>query len=155
MRPVAAWLADYAAEHRTRGNRICHFVGMPLIVLGVLGLLARLGIDLGGGVRLDLAMAVGAAAIAFYGVLSTRLAILALLAAIGLYAAGLMLPLWAVAGAFVVGWILQIVGHAVYEKNRPALLDNVVHLLIGPLYLLNALAAVVPVDDDPSRAPSA
>jgi uncharacterized membrane protein YGL010W len=155
MRPVEDWLADYAAGHRTRGNEICHFVGMPLIVVGTLGLLARVALVFEGGVRLDLAMAVAACAIAFYGVLSARLAFLALLAAIGLYAWGLMLPLAAVASAFVAGWILQIVGHAVFEKNRPALLQNAVHLLIGPLYLLNRLAAVVPPEprgDAPSKS---
>ena len=43
------------------------------------------------------------------------------------------------AAAFVVGWIFQAVGHAVYEKNRPAFFRNLLHLLVGPLFLINEL----------------
>ena len=48
---------------------------------------------------------------------------------------------WALA-LFVVGWILQFVGHAV-EGNQPAFFRNPVYLLVGPLWLVRrALAAV-------------
>ncbi len=40
---------------------------------------------------------------------------------------------WAIA-AFVAGWILQFVGHA-YEGKSPAFLTNLVHLLVGPLWV--------------------
>ena len=43
---------------------------------------------------------------------------------------------------FVVGWVLQFVGHAI-EGNSPAFFRNPVYLLIGPLWLVRrALAAV-------------
>jgi uncharacterized membrane protein YGL010W len=44
--------------------------------------------------------------------------------------------------AFAVGWIFQGVGHAVYEKNRPAFFRNLLHLLVGPLFLMNELLKV-------------
>ena len=48
---------------------------------------------------------------------------------------------WALA-LFVVGWILQFVGHAI-EGNQPAFFRNPVYLLIGPLWLARrALSAV-------------
>jgi uncharacterized membrane protein YGL010W len=43
---------------------------------------------------------------------------------------------------FVVGWILQFVGHAI-EGNQPAFFKNPVYLLIGPLWLLRRAAAAV------------
>jgi uncharacterized membrane protein YGL010W len=44
---------------------------------------------------------------------------------------------WTVSlGVFVFGWILQFVGHSVYEKRSPAFLKNFVHLLVGPLWIL-------------------
>ena len=43
------------------------------------------------------------------------------------------------AGFFVVGWILQFVGHAI-EGNRPAFFKNPVYLLVGPLWLLRRVA---------------
>jgi uncharacterized membrane protein YGL010W len=36
---------------------------------------------------------------------------------------------------FVVGWILQFIGHA-FEGNRPAFFSNPVYLLVGPLWLV-------------------
>ena len=44
--------------------------------------------------------------------------------------------------AFVIGWVFQAVGHAVYEKNRPAFFKNLQHLLVGPLFLVNELLKV-------------
>ena len=48
---------------------------------------------------------------------------------------------WAL-GLFVVGWILQFVGHAI-EGNQPAFFRNPVYLVVGPLWLVRrALGAV-------------
>lgn len=43
------------------------------------------------------------------------------------------------AGLFVCGWVFQLVGHAVYERNRPAFFRNLAHLLIGPLWIARKL----------------
>jgi uncharacterized membrane protein YGL010W len=43
---------------------------------------------------------------------------------------------------FIVGWILQFVGHAI-EGNQPAFFKNPVYLLVGPLWLLRRAASVV------------
>lgn len=48
---------------------------------------------------------------------------------------------WAL-GLFIVGWILQFVGHAI-EGNQPAFFSNPLYLLVGPLWLLRRAAAVV------------
>ena len=39
--------------------------------------------------------------------------------------------------ALIIGWIFQGIGHAVYEKRSPAFTRNLIHLLIGPMFLLN------------------
>ena len=36
---------------------------------------------------------------------------------------------------FIVGWILQFVGHAI-EGNQPAFFKNPIYLLIGPLWVV-------------------
>jgi uncharacterized membrane protein YGL010W len=41
------------------------------------------------------------------------------------------------AAAFALGWIFQAIGHAVYEKSSPAFFRNLVHLLVGPAFLVN------------------
>src|SRR5215210_1848727 len=43
---------------------------------------------------------------------------------------------------FVVGWILQFVGHAI-EGNQPAFLRNPVYLLVGPLWLFRRAATAI------------
>jgi uncharacterized membrane protein YGL010W len=48
---------------------------------------------------------------------------------------------WAL-GLFVVGWILQFLGHAV-EGNQPAFFKNPVYLLVGPLWLIRRLASAL------------
>ena len=48
---------------------------------------------------------------------------------------------WAL-GVFVVGWMLQFVGHAV-EGNQPAFFKNPMYLLVGPWWLLRRAAAAV------------
>ncbi|HEY8130532.1 MAG TPA: Mpo1-like protein, partial [Thermoanaerobaculia bacterium] len=57
--------------------------------------------------------------------------------------AGSALPFWVNVALFVLGWILQFVGHSVYEKRQPAFLTNALHLLVGPLWILNDVVHVV------------
>jgi len=46
---------------------------------------------------------------------------------------------WQVAlGALVFGWVFQLVGHR-FEGSKPKFLENLVYLLIGPLYIFEEL----------------
>ena len=38
-------------------------------------------------------------------------------------------------GLFVVGWVVQLIGHG-FEGRKPAFLDDLVGLLIGPLFVV-------------------
>uniref|UniRef100_UPI0011128825 Mpo1-like protein n=1 Tax=Pararhodobacter sp. CCB-MM2 TaxID=1786003 RepID=UPI0011128825 len=38
-------------------------------------------------------------------------------------------------GLFVVGWIIQFVGHY-YEGRKPAFVDDLVGLVVGPLFVV-------------------
>jgi uncharacterized membrane protein YGL010W len=42
-------------------------------------------------------------------------------------------------GLFVVGWVIQFIGHA-FEGRKPAFVDDLVGLLIGPLFLVAEVA---------------
>ena len=48
------------------------------------------------------------------------------------------------AAAFVVGWIFQGIGHARLRKELAGLLPNLVHLLVGPAYLVNEVLHLRP-----------
>jgi uncharacterized membrane protein YGL010W len=138
MKRVDAMLADYGSHHRTRGNLVCHVFGVTLIVFGIVSMLGsfRLG-------PVTVAEVLIAAVLLYYVTLDFRLA-LGMLAAFALVdLAARAAGDWRIGlGAFVVGWIFQAVGHAVYERNRPAFFKNLVHLLIGPLFLMNELLRV-------------
>ena len=43
---------------------------------------------------------------------------------------------------FVVGWILQFVGHFI-EGNQPAFFRNPIYLLVGPLWLLRRFGSAI------------
>lgn len=143
MQKVDLLLADYAAHHRTGGNVACHFVGIPLIILGLLSMLGTVPIAASPVGAVTAAELLLLLSVAYYLTLDARLAL-------GMAAAGLALDLAARAladwrlglAAFVVGWVFQGIGHAVYEKRSPAFLRNLVHLMVGPIFLVNEVLRV-------------
>lgn len=141
MKTLADQLSNYAAYHRSARNIATHLVGVPMIVLAVTVLLSRPGFQLA-GVTLTPALLAAAAAIIYY--LRLDLAFGLIMAALlglclwcGAWAAQLGTPAWLAlgAGGFVVGWIIQFIGHA-YEGRKPAFVDDLVGLLIGPLFVV-------------------
>lgn len=138
MQNIRAAFADYAAYHQTAGNKWFHRLGIPLIMLTLLGMLARVRFG-----RFDAAMVLIAVAVVYYLLLEWRLAIAMLVVSVAFYVAGAWLPMTINIALFVAGWIFQFVGHAVYEHRQPAFFRNMAHLLIGPLWILNDLLPVV------------
>jgi uncharacterized membrane protein YGL010W len=146
MRPVEALFADYAAYHQTAGNKAFHRLGIPLIMLSLIGMLTQVTLFDAATVRVDLAMIVIAAACAYYFVIEWRLAMAMIAVSIAFYFIGGVIPFWINAGLFVLGWIFQFIGHKVYEHKNPAFFRNFVHLLVGPLWILNDVVPVVKTD---------
>ena len=141
MRAAADLLSQYAQYHRDERNIASHFVGVPMIVFGIGVLLARPAFALGGHalspswVAFALAalwyltrgsLALGAATSAAVG----TLVLLAHGVAYGGIASWLA---WGV-GMFVVGWLIQFAGHC-YEGRKPAFIDDIVGLLVGPMFV--------------------
>lgn len=142
MKRIDALLADYASHHRTRGNLVCHAFGITLIVFGLISFLREVGL----GGDLTLAEAVIAVAFLYYLVLDLPLALAFLGEAILLDVLARVVGDWRVGlAAFVVGWILQGIGHARFEKRSPAFFKNLIHLMVGPVFLLNELLGIRPV----------
>jgi uncharacterized membrane protein YGL010W len=141
MKTLVDNLSQYAAYHRDRRNIATHFIGIPMIVQAVAMFLARPSVE-----WMDLqwsaaSIAVIAGAIYYlrldlrYGAVMSLLLGAALMAAST--AAGLPLGSWLTLGVglFVVGWILQFIGHY-YEGRKPAFVDDVMGLAIGPLFVV-------------------
>ena len=127
---------DYAAFHRTAGNKTCHSFGIPIIVLSSLALLARVPLLSMAGFSVTLAEVMIAAFVLYYLALDRTLAAFMLVAYLALDVGGRFIAPGPAAGLFVFGWILQGVGHYVYEKNSPAFFKNFAHLAVGQLWIL-------------------
>ena len=148
MKTLVDQLSQYAAYHRDPRNLATHVVGVPMIVVAVTTLLSRPQVDIV-GLPWSPAIIVALAAAVFYLRLDARFGatmalLLAASVAFGQWAAGLSAAPWLAwgAGLFVVGWIIQFVGHH-FEGRKPAFVDDVVGLLIGPLFVVAELAFAI------------
>jgi len=134
MQPATVLFEEYGSYHRDPRNRLCHEIGIPLIVLAIEALLRMA--DGAGLVALGLTLVVAA----YYVAIARTAAIPAIAGLVALwFLAGYVTWPWAIA-AFVAGWIFQFVGHA-YEGKKPAFLTNFVHLLVGPLWIGHILTS--------------
>jgi len=160
MKTLTDQLAGYAAYHRDRRNIALHFVGIPLIVLAVEILLSRAAFAIG-PLRTTPAT-IGSAIVALYYLkLDLRLgaimaALLALGAWLGAAVAAQTSQIWLGTGIglFAIGWAIQFVGH-VYEGRKPAFLDDVIGLIIGPLFVVAEALFLLGLRDDLKDALSA
>lgn len=144
MQDVRELFADYAAYHQTAGNKFFHRLGIPMIMLTLIGMLTQVPLFTAGTVRYDAAMLLIAAASAYYFVIEWRLAIAMTAVSIAFYFIGAAIPFWINVAVFILGWIFQFIGHKVYEHKNPAFFRNFVHLLVGPLWILNDIVHFVP-----------
>lgn len=144
MKSVVDQLAMYSCYHRDSRNVITHMVGIPLIVIALLALLSRPQ-WLIGAFYISPAMAIVAAGVIYYLMLDLVLgALMAIMLALTLWfsmwIAALSTPIWLALGIglFVLGWVFQFVGHG-YEGRKPAFVDDIMGLVIGPLFVVAEL----------------
>jgi uncharacterized membrane protein YGL010W len=141
MKAIEENLTQYAAYHRDRRNIATHFVGVPMIVFAVVLALATMSIH-AGSMAVTVAALVCLAASIYY--LRQDLALGAALALvlflmcaasseiIARMSTGAVLGL--AGGVFAVGWALQFLGHK-FEGMKPAFFDDLMQLVIGPLFV--------------------
>ncbi|WP_458378027.1 Mpo1 family 2-hydroxy fatty acid dioxygenase [Pseudomonas fluorescens] len=154
MKSLVDHLSQYAAYHRDPRNIASHFIGIPLIVVAVAVLLSR---PQWAGGWLSPAVLVSLASAWFYVRLEVRLGVL-MTALLGLCVwAGHVLAqqstlVWLASGIgmFVIGWAIQFVGHH-YEGRKPAFVDDVTGLIVGPLFVVVELAFLLGMRRDPKE----
>jgi len=145
MKSLVDHLSQYAAYHRDPRNIASHFIGIPLIVVAVAVLLSRPEWSLV-GLWISPAVVVALASAWFYlrlevklGVLMTALMGLSVWAGHVLAQQSTMVWLSSGLAMFVIGWVIQVVGHH-YEGRKPAFVDDVSGLIVGPLFVVAELA---------------
>lgn len=142
FRPALDLMAQYAAYHRDRRNIATHFVGIPLIVFAVSVLFARVEFSVG-DTPMNAAIVVWAVTALWYltrgnlvlgaatAIVNGVLTALAMTASQGSMTGSLVIGV----GSFVVGWVFQFIGHY-YEGRKPAFVDDLVGLLVGPMFVV-------------------
>jgi uncharacterized membrane protein YGL010W len=152
FRPANVLMVQYAHYHRDRRNIATHLLGVPLIfmAIGIMLTQPEWGVAdrvltpawLVWGVtslwylsRGNLLL--GLATVLVNGLLIASAHVLAPMAAPwGLQHWQLGLAL------FVVGWIIQFVGHY-WEGRKPAFVDDIVGLLVGPMFVVGEVLMAI------------
>ncbi len=162
-------LVDYVEYHRDWWNGIMHVFGIILLFFGSVLPLSTWSVSLF-GIHTSAAVIAALPVLAYWLLLDAALGIGIVVAAVFLLSgAGFLsahlsvMGLWSVTLVLIVAGITcQVVGHRVFERRQPALLDNPTHFLLGPMFVMaklfialgfkNDLAAILRTP--PKQAPS-
>ena len=147
FRPASALLNQYAEYHRDRRNIATHLIGVPIIGVGLGVLLSEPSFVVNGLAITPGWMLVALASLWFVtrGALLLGLATSLIFALVMLIAHRIPTPNLAVwagwgVGLFALGWLIQFVGHY-YEGRKPAFVDDITGLLVGPMFVTLELLA--------------
>ncbi|QSX41608.1 Mpo1 family 2-hydroxy fatty acid dioxygenase [Shewanella cyperi] len=143
MKSAVEQLASYKSVHLNPTNLKTHCVGIPLIIwaAAVWMSLPRLSLPLAGEAPLSTLAAL--LILGYYLLLHWRLALGMVLFGTPLVLSAQWMAAqphapWIAAAAFGIGWVFQLIGHR-FEKAKPAFLEDLNQLLIGPLFLMAEL----------------
>lgn len=135
-------IAMYSAYHRNVKNQLTHHVGVPMIVFSLMVLAATVELATFSSGTLTLAGLLMAMLLLFYVIAAPLVGIVAvviygalLMLAEDIAARGMETALMTFGTLFVVGWIIQFVGH-IFEKRKPALFDNLLQIFMAPSFLI-------------------
>ena len=147
MRTQTEFINEYAKSHQNPTHQIIHLICVPAIFIASIALLWYVPIGkFIPGVPADWAPYINAASLGlpvvlgFYAKLSkwaVGVGVAWLLVSFALTIAGFAagLPVWAIAAAaWLIAWAVQFYGHHV-EGAKPSFADDLLFLLIGPLYV--------------------
>jgi uncharacterized membrane protein YGL010W len=136
---LTALFREYDQFHLDPINRLTHKVAIPLIFFNAIAMLDWIKLfQIPGpaGFYLTAAHIAIAASVAWYVAMSFKLSVILALSFAGMLALGWYTPAWLVIALGVFGWVLQLLGHLVWEKKAPNFTKNLIQALVGPIYFL-------------------
>jgi uncharacterized membrane protein YGL010W len=146
--------AEYAEGHRHPTNRLTHKIAIPLIFFHLLAALDWIQFGMIPGT--DWALTAGRMAFVgicgWYIAMSVRLGILLTVAFSLAFVFGPMTPGWLLWVLGVAGWGIQMAGHAVWERNSPSFANNLIQLLVGPVFFVALVTGDWKLDSEPRTA---
>lgn len=145
MKSLASQLTQYASYHRDKRNIATHFIGIPMIVVGLAVLLSRPSVTIGDMVVSPALIVIFLSSV-YYLILDMRLGMaltifLAFSLMFGQAIAASSTSEWLIwgSGLFIIGWVFEFVGHY-WEGQKPAFVDDMMGLIIGPLFVATEAA---------------
>jgi uncharacterized membrane protein YGL010W len=141
------YFKDYEQVHRTRGNKLTHYFGIPLVLLSLLGLLSHVTLlsipaftfYQPFAVSFNLALILLGVGSAFAFRADWKLAIPFTLFNVLGYLIFKDVPIATLIILQTLGWLLQLWGHYYYEKKSPAFFKSIEHTIVGPLWIFARL----------------
>lgn len=139
-------LTDYVEYHRDSRNCAMHVFGIiSLFLAAVLPLSAWAIAPF--GVQTSAATIAVLPVLLYWFLLDAALGTAIVAAAIVLLSAAAMIVqytssagMWSITAVLIVAGVAsQIVGHQLFERRQPALMDNPTHLLLGPVFVMAKL----------------
>jgi len=148
-------LTDYVEYHRDPVNCALHVVGIVILFLGAILPLSLWPITLF-GVQLNLGVLLAAPVLIYWILLDVPIGLAIAAAAALLLFTGATIAshasvtvVWTITVVMIViGVAMQIIGHQVFERRQPALMDNPTHLLLGPVFVMAKLFISLGFRDD-------
>jgi uncharacterized membrane protein YGL010W len=139
-------LADYVEYHRDPLNCAMHVFGIVFLFLAAVLPLSTWTVELF-GIQTTVAALSVVPVLIYWLLLDAALGTGILGAAVLLLATAAMIvnhssaaAMWSITGVLIaIGLGLQAVGHQLFERRQPALLDNPSHLLLGPMFVMAKL----------------
>jgi uncharacterized membrane protein YGL010W len=148
-------LTDYVEYHRDPMNCALHVVGIVILFLGAVLPLSLVPVTIF-GLQLNLGILLAIPVLIYWIVLDIPIGLaIAGSAALLLFTAATIVShvsvtvVWAITVVLIViGIAMQIIGHQVFERRQPALVDNPTHLLLGPVFVMAKLFISLGFRDD-------
>jgi uncharacterized membrane protein YGL010W len=137
---------NYVEYHRDPWNCAMHVFGIVLLFLAAVIPLSSWPLAAFGG-RTSVAIIAVLPVLIYWFLLDAALGTAIVGAAVLLLAAASIIVnhatsagMWLITAALIViGIASQVVGHQLFERRKPALMDNPAHLLLGPMFVMAKL----------------
>jgi uncharacterized membrane protein YGL010W len=148
-------LTDYVEYHRNPVNCALHVVGIVILFLGAILPLSLWPVTVF-GLPLNVGVLLSAPVLIYWVLLDVSIGLaIAAAAALLLFTGAIIAShasvtvVWTISIVLIViGVAMQIVGHQVFERRQPALVDNPTHLLLGPVFVMAKLFISLGFRDD-------
>ncbi|STX28277.1 transmembrane protein [Legionella beliardensis] len=132
----------YAEYHQKPITFYTHIIGVPLIIFSLMIFFSFFHIVVPGVMDIRISDVLTAFILIYYVILNWRLGLIVTpififmvwIADLIGWSGPTKEALWTFVVFFVLGWVLQLIGHVI-EGKRPALVDNFWSTLTAPLYL--------------------